>query len=114
SAYSGDGVPAAEASLAGPSGLAIGRDGALYIADTFNGRIRRIDPDNGLIETVVGDGGDYRYSGAEQEVSISVSRPYGVALESNGNLLITDSDSHLIRRWDCVKRIVTRVAGNGL
>jgi sugar lactone lactonase YvrE len=112
--YNGDGIPAIEAALAGPSGLAVGADGALYIADTFNGRIRRIDPENGLIHTVAGDGGEYRYQGVDHEVSVSLSRPYGVAVESSGNLLITDSDSHLIRRWDCHKKIVIRVAGNGV
>ena len=112
--YNGDGIPATEAALAGPSGVALGIDGALYIADTFNGRIRRIDPQNGLIQTVAGDGGEYRYQGAHSEFSASLSRPHTVAVEADGNLLITDSDSHLIRRWDRHKHIVSRVAGNGL
>jgi DNA-binding beta-propeller fold protein YncE len=42
--YNGDGIQATEACLAGPSGLAFGPDGTLYIADTFNGKIRGVDP----------------------------------------------------------------------
>jgi len=111
--YTGDGVPAAEASLAGPSGLALGPDAALYIADTFNGRIRAVNLETGLISTVAGDGGEYRYQGLPNEFSTSLSRPYGIALDRDGHLLITDSDSHLIRRWDRRKKIFTLVAGNG-
>lgn len=113
-AYTGDGMPATEAALAGPSGLSVGPDRALYIADTFNGRIRRVDPDTGLISTVVGDGGDYRYDGQPNELSTSLSRPYGIALDRHGHILITDSDSHLIRRWDRSRKIITRVAGSGV
>ncbi len=111
--YTGDGMAAAEAGISGPSGLAIGPDGALYIADTFSGRIRRIDPATGVISTVAGDGGEYRFSGLPNEFSTSLSRPYGIALDAAGNLLITDSDSHLIRRWDRKKKIITRLAGSG-
>jgi sugar lactone lactonase YvrE len=113
-AYGGDGMLAAEAALAGPSGLAIGPEGALYIADTFNGRIRRVDLETGIITTVAGDGGEYRYDGRPNEFSTSLSRPYGIAVDREGNIFITDSDSHLIRRWDCKKKVITVVAGNGL
>jgi DNA-binding beta-propeller fold protein YncE len=111
--YTGDGVPAVEAGLAGPSGLALGSDAALYIADTFNGRIRAVNLETGLISTVAGDGGEYRYQGLPNEFSTSLSRPYGIALDWSDHLLITDSDSHLIRRWDRRKKIITLVAGNG-
>jgi len=111
--YTGDGMPAVEAGISGPSGLAVGPDGALYIADTFSGRIRRIDPETGVISTVAGDGGEYRFSGMPNEFSTSLSRPYGIALDAAGDLLITDSDSHLIRRWDRKKKIITRLAGSG-
>lgn len=112
-AYDGDGKPATESSLAGPSGLAVGA-GTLYIADTFNSRIRSVDLTTGMIATVVGDGGSYRFQSPDDPPSPSVSRPSGIALDPAGNLFLTDSDSHLIRRWDRVTGVLTRVAGTGL
>jgi len=111
-AYDGDGKPAIEASLAGPSGLSLG-SGRLYIADTFNGRIRSVDLSTGMIATVAGDGGEYRYQARSEPPSSSLSRPSGIALDQEGNIFLTDSDSHLIRRWDRETGAVTRVAGVG-
>ena len=54
--YSGDGGPARSARLAGPKGLAFGRDGRLFVADTENHVIRAIDLKTGLIPTVLGTG----------------------------------------------------------
>ena len=113
SGYNGDGIPATEASLAGPSGLAVGMDGTLYIADTFNGRIRAIHPLTGIITTVVGDGGDYRYQGPVEASSVSLSRPSGIAVDSDGNVVVTDSDNHLVRRWERSTGRIERIAGIG-
>lgn len=113
SAYNGDGIPATEAALSGPSSLALAEDGTLFIADTFNGRIRAIDPVSGRIRTVAGDGGEYRYQGDVESPSASLSRPSGVAVDRQGNLYITDSDNHLVRRWDCTTGLLERVAGIG-
>lgn len=112
--YNGDGMPAIESSLAGPSGLALGTDGTLYIADTFNGRIRAVDPSTGVINTVAGDGGEYRYQGAIEPPSTSLSRPSGIALDGAGNVYITDSDNHLVRRWDRTTGRLDRLAGVGV
>lgn len=112
--YNGDGIPATEADLAGPSGLALGKEGTLFIADTFNGRIRAVDPVTGFIKTVVGDGGEYRYQGAVESPSESVSRPAGIALDAEGNLFVTDSDNHLVRRWDRSTGRLDRLAGVGI
>jgi DNA-binding beta-propeller fold protein YncE len=112
--YNGDGMPATEATLAGPSGLALGHDGTLYIADTFNGRMRAVDPATGVIRTVVGDGTEYRYQGPSEPPSGSLSRPSGIALDADDNLLVTDSDNHLIRRWDRKTGRLERVAGVGM
>ncbi|MGQ0810244.1 MAG: NHL domain-containing protein [Nitrospiraceae bacterium] len=114
-AYTGDGILATEAGLAGPSGLALGPDGDLYVADTFSGRIRRVDLRTSLISTVVGDGAEYRYQGSDDDdKALSLSRPYGIAVDGQGNILITDSDSHLLRKWDHGTKMLVRVAGMGM
>jgi sugar lactone lactonase YvrE len=113
SMYNGDDLPAHEAGLAGPSGLACSGDGILYVADTFNNRIRRVDLKTGLIASVAGDGHEYRYLSDAEGPSMSLSRPYGIAITPDGDLLITDSDNHLIRRWERRSRRIVRVAGSG-
>ena len=113
-AYNGDDVAAMETGLAGPSGLALASDGTLFIADSFNGRIRAVDPVTGLIRTVVGDGGEYRYQGPDEPPSSSLSRPSGISLDEQGNLFFTDSDNHLVRRWDRTTGRIDRIAGVGV
>ena len=113
SGYTGDGLPAIESALAGPSGLALDRNGNLYIADTFNGRIRMLDHSTGLLSTVAGDGAEFRYEHGVNEESQALARPYGIAITPHGHILITDSDHHLIRKWDAVNKEMTLVAGNG-
>lgn len=112
SGYSGEG-PAIEAALAGPSGLAVDREGALYIADTFNGRIRMVDLASGTISTILGDGGAYQFQGDLEETALTVSRPYGIAVDGEGNILLTDSDNHLIRRWNRARNTISVIAGVG-
>jgi DNA-binding beta-propeller fold protein YncE len=111
--YNGDGIQATDAALAGPSGLACADDGTLFIADTFNGRIRAVDPVTRLIRTVAGDGGAYRYEGEAEPPSASLSRPSGIAVDREGSLYITDSDNHLVRKWNQANGILERVAGVG-
>ncbi|MGH7485936.1 MAG: hypothetical protein ACREMY_10105, partial [bacterium] len=113
-AYNGDGVAATGTGLAGPSGVALVPDGTLFIADSFNGRIRVVDPVTGIIRTVVGDGSEYRYQGLDEPPSTSLSRPSGMALDEEGNLYVTDSDNHLVRRWDRITGRIERVAGVGV
>ncbi|HEX6825966.1 MAG TPA: hypothetical protein VF077_06550, partial [Nitrospiraceae bacterium] len=67
-----------------------------------------------LIRTVVGDGGEYRYQGPDEPPSRSLSRPSGIALDEEGNLYVTDSDNHLVRRWNRITGSIERVAGVGV
>ncbi len=113
SGYNGDGIPAIEAGLAGPSGLALDQEGNLYVADTFNSRIRKVAKETGMISTVAGDGMEFRYERGTNESALALSRPYGIALTPQGAVLITDSDHHLIRKWDQETKTMSLVAGNG-
>jgi sugar lactone lactonase YvrE len=93
--YSGDGGLAKQAKLAGPKGLALaGRN--LYLADTENHAIRRIDLDRGTIATVLGTGG--RGDGPETDpLQCKLSRPHGVFADTDGTLYVADSEAHRIR-----------------
>ena len=110
--YDGDGKPGIDTALAGPSGLALADD-YLYIADTFNGRVRCLHLPTGLISTVAGDGGTYRYESASDASSASLSRPTGITIDHQGRLFLTDSDNHLIREWDQESGRAVFVAGQG-
>jgi DNA-binding beta-propeller fold protein YncE len=111
--YDGDGKRAVESALAGPSGLALVAD-RLYIADTFNGRIRCVELSSGLMTTVAGDGGVYRYESPSDAPSASLSRPTGMAFDPEGRLFLTDSDNHVIRQWDWESGVAFCVAGRGV
>jgi len=111
SGYSGDGDAATSASLNGPTGVAVDSRGNLYIADTLNHRIRKVDA-SGKISTVAGTGTG-GYSGDEvTATSAYLNRPKGVAIDSSGNLYIADTWSQRIRKVDVSGKIST-VAGNG-
>ena len=113
SGYNGDGASGPETALAGPSGLAVDQNGNLYIADTFNSRIRKLDQQAGTVETVTGGTGAFQFTPGENESSPSLSRPYAIALHPDGRLFITDSDNHLIRVWHLQERKMSLLAGNG-
>jgi DNA-binding beta-propeller fold protein YncE len=113
SGYNGDGMSAIDAGLAGPSGLALDAEGNLYVADTFSGRIRKIDRETGIISTYAGDGEEFRYERGANERATALSRPYGIALIAGGLVLITDSDNHLLRQWDPEKKEMSLIAGTG-
>lgn len=85
--YAGDGRPAKTAQLSGPKGIALAPDGTLYIADTENHAIRRVDR-NGTIATVAGDG--QRGAGAR------LARPHGVFVDAGGSVYIADSENNRI------------------
>jgi sugar lactone lactonase YvrE len=93
--YTGDDGPARRATLAGPKGLAYGR-GNLYVADTENHVVRRIDLKTGLITTVLGTG--RRGDGPEPDpLRCGLSRPHGVFVDGAGVLYVGDSEAHRIR-----------------
>jgi sugar lactone lactonase YvrE len=95
--YAGDGGPATEALLQNPTDVAVAESGAFYIADTHNSCVRKVDAD-GVISTVAGrcEERGYEGDGGPAEEAL-LNRPYGVALDGEGNLYIADTHNHRIR-----------------
>jgi RHS repeat-associated protein len=109
--YSGDNGPATSASLASPNGVAVDATGNIFIADTYNHRIRKVDT-NGIITTVAGNG-TYGYSGDNgPAINAGLFYPNDVAVDTAGNLFIADTVNYRIRKVD-TNGIITTVAGNG-
>ena len=95
--FSGDGGPATAASLNNPFGVAVDAAGNLYIADTFNYRIRKVSP-AGIISTVAGDGvRNFSGDGLPATMS-SLYDPLGVTVDASGNLYIADMGNNRIRK----------------
>ena len=108
--YIGDGGPATAARLNAPQGVAADAAGNVYIADTGNNRIRRVDA-AGVIATVAGTG-IRGYSGdSGPAVSAYLHYPAGVAADSEGNIYIADTENHRIRKVGAEGNIST-VAGS--
>ena len=93
--FRGDGGPAAIATLAGPKGMALAPDGAIYLADTENHAIRQINTD-GSIETIAGDG--TAHDGPDGDpLRCGLARPHGVFVDPAGRVFISDSENHRVR-----------------
>ncbi|MDA2934592.1 IPT/TIG domain-containing protein [Acidobacteria bacterium AH-259-D05] len=111
--FSGDGGSATAAALFRPSGVAVDAAGNLFIADTSNFRIRKVEAALGIITTVAGNG-KRGFSGDEGLASeAALNNPLGVIVDAAGNLLIADSLNTRVRKVDALTGIITTVAGGG-
>ena len=113
----GDGGPAVDARLYKPYGVAVDGAGNLFIADTSNHRIRKVDS-SGTITTIVGPGstvrnhrGGFHGDGGPATAAL-LKYPQGVAVDRAGNLYIADRSNHRIRKVDS-SGIITTIAGSG-
>jgi len=124
--YSGDGGPALNAQLGGPSDIAVDAMGNIYIADGYNRRIRRVSSATGMIETIAGNGsadsGIYttvagktsvRNSGdGGPAINTGIGIPGGLAVDESGNLYFTNGGDR-VRKVAAGSGIISTVAGAG-
>jgi sugar lactone lactonase YvrE len=111
--FSGDQGPATSANLQNPAAVTVDAVGNLFIADTGHHRIRFVDHQTGIINTVVGTG-DQGYLGDEgPALAAQLSEPKGVVLDLHGNLYIADTGNSCIRRVSALDGVIRTVAGTG-
>ncbi|MBI4907469.1 MAG: hypothetical protein HY820_27840 [Acidobacteria bacterium] len=107
----GDGGPATNAWLSAPSGVALDSVGTVYIADTFNDRIRAVS--GGTIRTIAGNGVAGHSGDGGPATGASLYRPVGIAVDSNRNVYIAEIIGHRIRKVTS-NGIISTVAGTGI
>ena len=103
----GDGGPAVAAQLNLPTGVAIGINGDVYIADSKDNRIRKVDHSTGIIFTVAGTGIAGFGGDGGPAIAAELNRPFSVSIDSFGNLYIADTGNDHIRLVNTAGIIVT-------
>ena len=112
-AFSGDGRTASRATLRSPQGLAVDSEDNVFIADTENNRIRRVDNESGVIRTYAGNGVSTFSGDGGAATSAGLNGPTGVAADGSGNLFIADSLNHRIRTVNLSTGDIITIAGDG-
>ena len=107
--YGGDGATGTSARLSNPAGVSVDSAGNIYIADTGNNRIRKVDTD-GIITTVAGAGGG-SYDGEGSATLKKLNIPTGVSVDSAGNIYIADTGNNRIRK--VTAGTITTLVGTG-
>ena len=108
----GDGGPATEARLCYPAGVAADAEGSVYVADSWNHRVRKIDVE-GIITTIAGTGGPHSGGDGGPATEAQLAFPVAVALDAGGNLYVAEGRSPRIRRIDA-EGTITTFAGTGV
>lgn len=111
--FGGDGGPATAAQLWGAKRVALAPDGDMYIADSFNNRVRRIDSATGVITTVAGTGTRGYNGDGRLATTAQLAGPEAVDVAPDGTLYIAEYVGHRVRRVHPTTGIITTVAGTG-
>lgn len=119
--FAGDGGPAIDAKFRNPYDLALDAAGNIYIADTGNKRIRKIDAETGWIKTIAGNGAGVPSGesvGAPlgdggSPLDATVGSPKSIAVDAKGNVFFLSDAPHRVRMIDKESGIIATVAGNG-
>jgi sugar lactone lactonase YvrE len=110
--YTGDGGAATNASLNGPAGIAFDAIGNLYIADSGNNVIRKINP-AGTITTFAGTGANGYTGDGGPAYAATLSGPLGITTDPSGNLFIADYLNNVLRKIN-PSAVISTIAGTGL
>jgi sugar lactone lactonase YvrE len=113
--FGGDGGLATAAMIApsGSTGIAVDAAGNLFIADSFNNRVRRVDAATKIITTIAGNGSDGFSGDNGPATAAMLSTPQGISVDRDGNVYIADTFNHRIRKVDAATRNITTIAGDG-
>ncbi len=104
---------ALQTNIGNPFGVEVGPDGALYICEMSNHRIRRLDLKTQLMTTVAGTGKQGHSGDGGLATEALLNEPYEVRFDSVGNMYFVEMNNHIVRRVDRKSKIITTVAGNG-
>ena len=112
SGYSGDGTVATKATFNWPHEVRADQVGNLYVADTRNHVIRRIDASD-IVSTVAGTGKAGYAGDGKSGNQVQFKQPHSVILDGEGGLLVADTGNHRLRRIDLQSGIVETISGTG-
>jgi len=107
----GDGLPATQHNLCYPDQIALDSSGNLFIADSYNYRIRRLVISSDSISTVAGNGTNIACADGVLATNCGFNLPYGIAVDSSGDLFIADTYDFIIREVAVATGKVKSVAG---
>ena len=113
SGYGGDGGPAVDAAFNWPHEVRADRAGNLYVADTRNHVIRKIDAGSGIVTTIAGNGQPGFAGEGKSGKLVQFKQPHSVVLDGVGGLLVADTVNHRLRRIDLASGKVDTICGNG-
>jgi len=109
--YQRDGIAATAAPIFLPSGLSVDAAGDLFLCDSSNNRVRRVDAATGYISTVAGNGSPGAMGNGGQATQAELNNPSGLAIDGAGDLYIADSGNNVVRRVDAISGVITTFAG---
>jgi sugar lactone lactonase YvrE len=112
--FTGDGGPAAQAGIQGARGVAFAKDGTMYICEREGNRVRRVDPNTGIITTIAGSG-QKGYAGDGGPAAMATfNGPKWIHVGLDGHVYVVDTENHCVRQINRNSGVIRTVAGGHL
>lgn len=111
--YNGDGMRPVSAQLNSPTGVAVSLHGDLYISDTGNHLVRKIDRQSGFLINAAGSGVKGNDGDLGLAVNAKLNKPSAIIFDKHGNLFIADTGNHQVRWVEPQKTLIFTIAGTG-